>query len=219
MNKEIDLLVNYPKAKRNISSRALQKTSEDKSIARRFGKEFFDGERRHGYGGFYYHPRFWKSVVPTFQEYWGLTAECSILDIGCAKGFMIHDFVAEIPGISVAGIDISEYAIANAMPEVSNLIQVGDAKALPFKDKSFDYVISINTIHNLKLDECKEALREITRVARRDAFITVDAYETSKQEQEMYDWNLTAQTILSTTEWKKIFLEVGYTGDYFWFMP
>ena len=219
MYKEIDLLVNYPKSKRDPSARAAAKTTEDIEIARRFGKEFFDGERRHGYGGFTYHPRFWHPVVPTFREHWNLSSSSSILDIGCAKGFMINDFKKLIPGIEVAGIDVSEYAISSAMDSVSDFVQVGNASNLPFTDKTFDYVISINTVHNLELEECKLALKEITRVARKDAFITVDAYETQQQKDLMYAWNLTAKTILSTSEWKELFMEVGYTGDYFWFMP
>jgi SAM-dependent methyltransferase len=219
MYTEIDLLVNYPKAKRDLTARASAKTQEDIEIARRFDREFFDGERRHGYGGFTYNPRFWQPVVPTFCDHWALTSSSSVLDVGCAKGFMINDFKKIIPGIEVAGIDVSEYAISNAMDPISDCVQVGNANNLPFADKTFDYVISINTIHNLELDECKLALKEITRVARKDAFITVDAYETQEQKDHMYAWNLTAKTILSTSEWKEIFKEVGYTGDYFWFMP
>ena len=56
---------------------------------------------------------------------------------------------------------------------------LADVKAdicnLPFKDNEFDYVISINTIHNLPIDNCKTAIKEISRVAKKDAFITVDA--------------------------------------------
>src|SRR5207248_2996866 len=113
MGQQIDLLVNYPRTPRNVTERGNTKTEEDKTIARQFGKEFFDGERRHGYGGFNYHPRFWQPVIPTFQKHFGLNAESSILDIGCAKGFMLYDFVQIIPEIQVKGIDISSYAIEN----------------------------------------------------------------------------------------------------------
>ena len=90
---------------------------------------------------------------------------------------------------------------------------------MPYEDDSFDYVISINTIHNLDLDECKKALKEIQRVSKKDAFITVDAYNNANEKIKMFEWNLTAKTILSVEEWKKLFDETGYTGDYFWFIP
>ena len=106
MGIEINLLKNYPKTKRDAEKRGKEKTDKDRRIAREFGKEFFDGDRRTGYGGFSYHPRFWQPVVPTFQKYFGLTSSSSILDVGCAKGFMIKDFYEIIPGISVNGIDI-----------------------------------------------------------------------------------------------------------------
>ena len=112
MGKEIDLLVNYPKTKRNLEERVASKTEADRSIARQFGRDFFDGDRNHGYGGFKYFPRFWQPVIPTFQEYWGLNRNSSILDVGCAKGFMMHDLAQLIPGITVKGIDISEEMIS-----------------------------------------------------------------------------------------------------------
>src|SRR3990167_9064443 len=108
MGKEIDLMIHYPKSKRNLDERLQKKTEHDRQVARQFGKEFFDGSRDQGYGGFTYHPRFWQPVVPIFQEYYHLTAESSLLDVGCAKGFMMHDFAELIPGMTVRGIDISE---------------------------------------------------------------------------------------------------------------
>ena len=219
MGKEIDLLINYPKAKRDISKRADEKTENDRFIARKFGKDFFDGDRKHGYGGFSYNPRFWKPVIPTMREYWELNAKASILDVGCAKGFMLHDLVEEIEGITVSGIDISEYAIENSMRSVAKYLSVADAKKLPYEDSSFDIVISINTIHNLPINDCKQALKEIERVAKKHSFITVDAYRTEEEKNRMFSWNLTAKTILSVDEWQNLFSEVGYTGDFYWFIP
>jgi len=219
MGIEVDLLVNYPKANRNIKERGAEKTEEDRSIARRFGKEFFDGDRRHGYGGYNYLPRFWQPVVPTFQEHFGLTGNSSLLDVGCGKGFMMHDLAELIPGITVNGIDISEYAIANVMEDMQPHVQVADAKELPFEDNSFDVVISINTVHNLEEDECGQALQEIERVSRGKSFITVDAYRNDEEKELMYTWNLTGKTIMYVDQWKKFFEEVRYTGDYYWFIP
>lgn len=219
MGEEIDLLVNYPRPARNVEARAAQKTEEDRATARLFGREFFDGDRRTGYGGFAYNPRFWQPTIPVFQRHYGLTADSSVLDVGCAKGFMMYDMAALIPGITVEGIDISDYAIENAIEGMRPHVRVADARALPFDDRSFDVVIAINTIHNLELDGVREALREIERVKRQGAFVTVDAYRDEAEKERMYAWNLTAKTILSVAEWKDLFRDVGYTGDYFWFIP
>ena len=219
MGIEIDLLVNYPKTKRNVEDRAQQKSEQDRAVARRFDKSFFDGDRRHGYGGFNYHPRFWQPVIPTMQSHFGLTAASSVLDVGCGKGFMMHDMAELIPGITVKGLDVSRYAIENSIEDMRPHVQVADAKELPFADKSFDVVIAINTIHNLEREECAEALREIERVKRRGAFVTVDAYRNEEEKRRMYAWNLTARTIMSVDEWKEFFREAGYTGDYYWFIP
>ena len=219
MGKEVDLLVNYPKAKRNVKARGLEKTEKDREIARKFGKEFFDGDRSHGYGGFSYNPKFWSPVVPTLKEHFSLSSNTSLLDVGCAKGFMLNDIAKAIEGISLKGIDISEYAIANSIEGMRQNLVVANAKDLPFDNNSFDVVISINTVHNLEKDELAQALQEIERVSKDKSFITVDAYNSEAEKQRMYAWNLTAKTIMSVDEWVSFFNDVGYTGDYYWFIP
>ncbi len=219
MGQEVDLLVNYPRSKRNVEARGASKTEADRAIARRFGAEFFDGDRSHGYGGFHYNPKFWQPVIPTFQSHFGLTAASRVLDVGCAKGFMLHDMAESIPGITVKGVDISSYAIDNAIEDMKPHVQVADARELPFEDDSFDVVISINTVHNLGRDDCGRALGEIMRVSKGGAFITVDAYRDDDEKQRMLNWNLTAKTIMHVDEWISFFEEVGYTGDYYWFIP
>jgi SAM-dependent methyltransferase len=219
MGQEIDLLVNYPRTKRNVEDRGTTKTEEDRAVARRFGKEFFDGDRRHGYGGFSYQPRFWQPVIPTFKQHFRITSQSAVLDVGCAKGFMLHDLAALVPGVTVKGIDVSDYAISNALDDVKPHLQVANATALPFPDHSFDVVISINTVHNLERSECAKALQEIMRVSRGGAYITVDAYHDEEEKKRMYAWNLTAKTIMHVNEWKAFFAEIGYTGDYYWFIP
>ena len=219
MGEEINLLAKYPRTQRNIAERGQSKTEEDRAIARQFGKEFFDGDRRHGYGGFSYHPRFWRPVIPDFQKRYDLKPGSKILDIGCAKGFMLYDFIQIIPGVKVSGVDISSYAIDQAMPAVKSNVSVGDVCSLPFADHSFDLVIAINTIHNLEGNDLYAALHEIIRVTKQHAFVTVDAYRNDAEKEAMFAWNLTAKTILHVDEWKQLFVEVGYQGDYYWFVP
>lgn len=219
IGREIDLLKNYPKSKRDLSKRLESKTPEQQKIARKFDKEFFDGDRSHGYGGYYYNERFWSQVVLDFISYYNLKDGDRILDIGCGKGFMLYDFKKANSKFEIVGIDISKYAIDNGKEEVRKYLKVGDAKQLNFQDKSFDLVISITTIHNLELQECKNSLKEIERVSRKNKFITVDAFSNDLEKEQMYAWNLTAKTIFHTDDWKNLFLEVGYTGDYYWFKP
>jgi len=219
MGQEIDLLINYPKTKRDVKERGATKTEEDRAIARQFGKDFFDGDRRHGYGGFGYMERFWTPVVPTFQNQYNLTEKSSVLDVGAAKGFMLYDFRRLIPNITVAGCDVSDYAIKNAKEEVKPFLKTANAIDLPYKDNSFDLVISINTVHNLEKPELARALQEIERVSRGNSFITVDAYRNEQEKELMYHWNLTAKTIMHVDEWKSFFNDIGYTGDYYWFIP
>jgi len=215
---EINLLDQYPRSKRPIDERASRVTDADRAIARQFGRDYFDGDRIHGYGGYHYHPRFWQPTVRRFHDHYGLKPRDRVLDVGCAKGFMLHDFKELIPGLTVAGIDISEYAIANAKEEVKPSLRVGDAKKLPYDDRSFDLVIAINTIHNLELLECKQALREIQRVTRRHAFVVVDAWRNEEERDRLQRWVVTCRTAMHVEEWRRLFDEVGYEGDYYWFI-
>ena len=219
MIKEINLLKKYPKTKRDLSKRGNEKTEEDRIIARRFDKEFFDGDRKNGYGGYYYNSKFWTEVVKDLNNFYKLKNGSKILDIGCGKGFMLFDFMKLNPNFVLEGIDISNYAITKAVPEVKKFLKVGDAKSLPYEDNSFDLVISINTTHNLEINQCKKALSEMERVSRKDKYLIVDAYSNEIEKDRIFAWNLTAKTILSTNEWINLFEEADYTGHYYWFKP
>jgi SAM-dependent methyltransferase len=214
---EINLMDRYPRTKRSLAQRQ-RVTEADRALSRRFGKDYFDGDRKHGYGGYHYHPRFWQGTVRRFRDHYQLTDDASVLDVGCSKGFMLYDFKQLMPNLRVAGIDVSAYALENALPGVRPFLCLGDAKHLPFPDKSFDLVISINTIHNLELAGCKQALREVQRVSRRHAFIVLDAWRTPEEERLLRQWVLTAKSYYHVDDWVALFREVGYTGDYFWFM-
>jgi len=219
MGQEINLLRNYPRTKRNIEERGQTKTDADRALARQFGKDFFDGDRKNGYGGFNYNPKFWTPVVPDLIDFYHLTENSSILDVGCAKGFLVYDLLQALPSSNIQGVDISKYAIFAAKSEIRDLISVADVRQLPFDDNTFDLVICINTVHNLDGDELEKGILELQRVSRNNVFLTVDAYNTDEEKDAMFAWNLTAKTIMSVEEWKHYFDHIGYYGDYYWFMP
>jgi ubiquinone/menaquinone biosynthesis C-methylase UbiE len=219
MQREINLLRKYPQAKRDLTKRVESKSEEVREIARKFDKDFFDGDRNFGYGGFSYNPKYWTEVVKDFVEFYNLKDGSKILDVGCAKGYMLFDFKKLNPNFKLYGIDVSSYAIENSKEEVKNCLKVANAKNLEFEDDYFDLVISINTIHNLEKKECLNALKEIQRVTKKNSFITVDAFRDEEEKQKMYAWNLTAKTIMSVDEWKEFFNEANFKGDYYWFIP
>lgn len=215
---EINLLDRLPPVKRDVARRGAHKTLEDRAIAKRFDQEFFDGDRRHGYGGYRYDGR-WLPVARRFAEHYRLPPDAAILDVGCAKGFLMFDFKQVLPSCAVRGLEISHYARDNAHGGMGEFIEIGSAEKLPYPDKSFDLAVSINSIHNLPLDLCKQSLREIERVSRAHKFVTVDAWRTEAEHQALLQWILTAQTYMHVDDWVKLFAEVGYTGDYWWFIP
>ena len=218
MGKEINLLDLYPKSKRPIDDRAKLITEAHREAAKKFDVEYFDGDRLSGYGGYNYHPRFWTDTVRRIAEFYDLAPDAKVLDIGCAKGFMMYDFKLFMPDLNIQGIDVSQYAYDHAKDEVKDLIQVANAKDLPFEDNSFDLVIAINSLHNLPIDDCKQAFREIERVSKKNSFVMNDAWRNEAEHESMLKWNLTAQTYMSVEDWENLFKEVGYTGDYYWFI-
>jgi len=141
-----------------------------------------------------------------------------VLDVGCGKGFFLHDVKAALPNSSVTGIDIARYAIENAMDDIKPFVIVCDCRALPYADHVFDFVLSITTIHNVHYSDCKKALQEIERVGKKHKFVVVDAYRNEEEKERLYKWNLTAQTMMHVDDWKELFKEAGYTGDYYWFI-
>lgn len=217
MGQEINLLDTQPRTKRDYDRRAAEKTPDVIWIAKQFGKEFFDGDRKYGYGGYKYDGR-WKAVTERMKDYYRLAEDCAILDVGCAKGFLLHDFKELMPNCTIAGIDVSDYAIDYAISSVKPFLKVANAERLPYPDKSFDLVISINSIHNLPPERLKKALKEVERVSRGHSYITVDAWRNEQERENLFKWVLTAETMMHVDDWKKLFDEVGYTGDYWWFI-
>lgn len=217
MGAEINHLGTHPSANRDYDGRAQEKTDEHRDIAKRFGKEFFDGPRHLGYGGYVYDGR-WMAVAERLRSHYGLPSDAAILDVGCAKGFLLHDFRQIMPHCTVAGVDVSEYAIEHSMEDVRAFLTVASGDDLPYPDRSFDLVVSINSIHNLPPERLKVALREIERVGRGKAYVTVDAWRTETERENLMKWILTAESYMHVDDWKRLFDEVGYTGDYWWFI-
>jgi SAM-dependent methyltransferase len=211
---EVNLLSRYPRAHRNVKSR-LGNKEENRAIAMKFGKEYFDGTREQGYGGYRYDGR-WIPIAEDIVQHFNLKPGDRILDVGCGKGFLVKDLMKTCPGLEVFGLDVSEYAVMNAEPEVVGRIHIGNATNLPFPNNSFQAVLSINTIHNLDRPNCIRALREMERVAPEKGYVQVDAYRNSAEEKIFLDWVLTAKTYGTPDFWLELLEEAGYKSDYFW---
>ena len=211
---ELNLLHRYPRSKRKVAERHAAQGLQ-REVAMRFGPEYFDGDRTQGYGGYRYDGR-WVPVAETFRDHWGLKPGDRVLDIGCAKGFLVKDLMVVSPGLEVIGLDISEYALTHCESEIRGRLTVGNAAWLPFPDSSFRAAISINTIHNLEGDLCVQAVREMQRVAPGGGYIQVDSYRTPEERALFLEWVLTAKTHDDPDGWKALFATAGYTGDYYW---
>jgi SAM-dependent methyltransferase len=212
--REINLLDRYPRSKRPIAERA-EAVPRERAVARQFGAEYFDGDRTQGYGGYRYDGR-WVPVAQRIRDEYGLLPGQRVLDVGCAKGFLLHDLCEVVPGLRVSGVDISDYALTHAMPGVHRFLVQGSADVLPFADRTFDVVISINTLHNLPHARCIGAIREMERVGRKHRYLQVDSWLTDEQRENFERWQLTAVTYFDPQGWQELLARAGYTGDYYW---
>jgi cyclopropane fatty-acyl-phospholipid synthase-like methyltransferase len=212
---EINLLARYPKSKRNVRKRETAKTDEIVAISRQYGEAYFDGDRAYGYGGYGYDGR-WLAIAEDMVAHFDLKAGDRVLDVGCAKGFLVKDMMTVCPGLEAFGVDVSEYALMHCEPETVGRLHLGSADSLPFPDGSFQAVISVNTVHNLPRERCIKAVTEIERLAPGKGYIQVDSYRTDAERLLFLDWVLTAHSHFDPEGWKRLFTEAGFTGDYYW---
>ncbi|MGH7015087.1 MAG: class I SAM-dependent methyltransferase [Stellaceae bacterium] len=212
---EINLLAKLPQTKRNVNARATAKSAEIIAVARQYGHEYFDGPRDYGYGGYRYDGR-WIPVARDIVAHFSLKPSDRILDVGCAKGFLVKDLMLACPGLEAFGLDISQYALMNCEPEVVGRLHLGTCEQLPFPDGSFGAVISINTLHNCDRAGVIRSLKEIQRLSGGRAYVQVDSYHDEEQRKQFLDWVLTAKFHDYPAKWQAVFAEAGYTGDFSW---
>ncbi len=200
--------------KRDYLARMVDDKVACMKIAKQYGADYWDGDRRYGYGGYRYIPGRWKPVAEALISNYHLGAGSRILDVGCGKGFLLHEMLLLEPGLKIAGFDISSYGIDCASEQVKPNLFLHEAQSpYPYADDQFDLVISLGTLHNLRLFDLKNALIEIERVGKQ-AYVMVESY---RNEQEMFNlecWALTAESLLDRDEWIWLYRQFGYSGDY-----
>ena len=203
----------HKRAKRDYIGRM----NDDKVVcmkaARQYEKDFWDGDRRYGYGGYTYDGR-WAVVAKQLIETYSLPDDAKILDVGCGKGFLLYELKKLLPESRVTGIDISKHALENAKEEIKNsLINSKAQDPYPWGDNEFDLVISLTTLYNLEIYDLKTSLQEVERVGK-NKYITVESYRNDEELFNLQCWALTCEIFLKPREWIWLFKEFGYNGDY-----
>ena len=182
--------------------------------AKKYDFHYWDGKRSEGYGGYKFIDGYWKPIAKKLIKNYKLNNSSSILDIGCGKGFLLYEMKKILPGLKVAGIDISKYALKNSHPEVKSFLTLNSAeKKYPFKSKSFDLVISLGTLHNLNIYELAYAFKEINRVSKK-SYIWVESYRNDKELCNLQCWAFTCKSFYDPVSWKWVFKNFKYKGDY-----
>ncbi|MFZ4482479.1 MAG: class I SAM-dependent methyltransferase [Chthoniobacterales bacterium] len=182
-------------------------------LAGKWEVEYWDGDRRTGYGGMKYDGR-WRQVADLMAKQYSLKAGDKVLDVGCGKGFLLYDLTQAVPGLEVTGLEISSYAIDHAVPEVKDRLVHGQAEDLPFDRAAFDLVISINTLHNLPCFALDRALREMMRVGKQHRYLCVESWRNESEKANLLYWQLTCRAFCAPDEWEWWFQQTGYTGDH-----
>jgi SAM-dependent methyltransferase len=183
-------------------------------LAKQWAFDYWDGDRRINYGGYRYMPGRWAPVGQAMIDHYGIKPGDKILDIGCGKGFQLYELTQLLPGVEVYGIDVSGYAIENAKEEIKDRLQVGNATSLPYPDKHFDFVFSLNTLHNLHCYDLDKALREMERVGKGNKYLCVESYRNEDEKANLLYWQVTCEAFNTPEEWEWWFRQTGYTGDH-----
>lgn len=204
----------HQSTKRDFFGRMKDEKTNCMKIARKFDKEFWDGDRRYGYGGYKYIEGLLEPLAKSLIKYYNLKNTSKVLDVGCGKGFLLYEISKILPDINFSGFDISKYAVENSKKEIKDNLFVHNAEnKYPFKEKEFDLVISINTLHNLQIYNLEKALIEIERVGKKK-YTVVEGYRNEEELFNLQCWALTAEAFFSKEEWEWIFDRFKYTGDY-----
>ena len=183
-------------------------------IARQYGKDYWDGDRRYGYGGYKFIPGRWRPVAEALIDRFNLTSESRVLDVGCGKGYLLYEIAELKPGIDLSGFDVSNYGLNAAHPDIKAQLFVHEAqREFPFDNNSFDLVISLGCLHNLRLPDVEIALKEIERVGQ-SGYVMVESYRSESELTNLQCWALTAESFFDPEEWTWLYKYFGYTGDY-----
>lgn len=207
---EFDIGYFDPTLKRTVGPRRFR----HRLVAWELGKDLYDGARETGYGGFRYDGR-WQTLIPKLAARYGISAASAVLDVGCKKGFFLHDLKQIFPGIKVRGIENHAYPVENGMPDVRDEMTVGGFTALPYADGEFDFVMAFSSIYMQSLGDVVKSLREIQRVGKGKSYVTCGAYRTPEERELFARWTLVGTTMLHVDEWREVFAYAGYTGDYY----
>ena len=203
----------HKKTKRDYISRMMDDKVACMGIAKKYGMEYWDGDRRYGYGGYRYDGR-WEVVAQALINNYGISDGASILDVGCGKGYLLYEFKKLLPNTRVVGFDISKYGLETSKAEIkAKLFEQRAQDKYPFKDKEFDLVISITTLHNLQVFDLKAAFKEIERVGK-NKYIVVESFRNDQELFNLECWALTCESFFKPQEWIWLFNEFGYTGDH-----
>ena len=200
--------------KRDYLSRMINKKVFCMKEAKKYGKNYWDGKRKFGYGGYKYIPGRWSNVAKKLIKRYKLESGSTVLDVGCGKGFLLYEMLKLQPGLIIHGFDISNYALKRVKKNRNLKVFKHKAeKKFPYKKNSFDLVISLATLHNLKLFDLTDAIEEIERVGKKK-YIMVESFKNDRQLFNLQCWALTCQTFLSVKEWKWLYKKIKYKGDY-----
>lgn len=196
--REVNLLDQMPQPESRIVG---SRTIEHRIIASYRGREFFDGDRNCGYGGYVDDGR-WGPVAERMIEFYKLKEGSRITQLNCEKGFLLAEFKKR--DMHAIGVETSDYARYKADPKLEIYKTVHGLH---------DLLIAIGVVYTGSISDAICALHAIQEHCFH-SFITLAAYDSEDDLRLMRKWSLLGTTILRKDEWVEVMKHANYTGDY-----
>ena len=213
--REFNLLEEYPSPEKPRYVGSDLRTINHRIVATLRDKDFFDGNRNYGYGGFKYDGR-WKKIAKKIANEYNLDNKSSFLQLGCEKGFLLHDLKNILPNLKIRGLETSDYAVNNSMEDVRKYIsKTKNYINLEYEENKFDFILALGVVYTLNLSDAIQCLKEIQRISKGKSFVILASYETIQDYWLFRQWTVLGSTILLKNDWIEVLNHVNYTGDYY----
>ena len=176
-----------------------------------FGYDYFDNPKSgRGYRGYVYTGRYYETAKKIIDHY-KLKPNSKILEIGCAKGYLLYEFFKL--KMDVVGYDISRYAVDNCIEELKEMIFLGRVNDINENDNIYDLAIAKEVLSHMAIDDILFTINKLQNISK-NIYLVLQTVSEKKKANDMQSWDCTYKTMMIKKDWEKVLSSCGFHGDY-----